>query len=134
MEVTWTWTFPALDTAPAEDGLSDVVKAVHWQLTGAAEDGLALSAVGIAQLESPDVEQFKPFEQLTHDDVLSFVLSKIDQDEVKEGVLASMNQVRNPPIVRKMPPWVPPPVIEQPAPAFIPEPAPADDQPADQPA
>jgi hypothetical protein len=38
MANTYTWDFPALDTAPSEDGLSDVIKTIHWRITAVSDD------------------------------------------------------------------------------------------------
>ena len=33
---TYTWSFPQFDTAPSEDGLTNVVKTIHWRLDAVA--------------------------------------------------------------------------------------------------
>ena len=33
MANAYTWDFPTVDTAPSEDGLSDVIKTIHWRIT-----------------------------------------------------------------------------------------------------
>jgi hypothetical protein len=37
MANTYTWDFPTLDTAPSEDGLSDVIKTIHWRITAVSD-------------------------------------------------------------------------------------------------
>lgn len=31
--ITYKWEFPALDCAPLESGLADVIKTIHWRIT-----------------------------------------------------------------------------------------------------
>ena len=40
MANTYTWDFPTLDTAPSEDGLSDVIKTIHWRITAVSDSCL----------------------------------------------------------------------------------------------
>ena len=34
---TYTWDFPTFDTAPSEDGLSDVIKTIHYRYTAISD-------------------------------------------------------------------------------------------------
>ena len=37
--ITYTWSFPSLDTKPSVEGLTDVVHVVHWRLRGEDAEG-----------------------------------------------------------------------------------------------
>ena len=49
MANTYTWDFPTLDTAPSEDGLSDVIKTIHWRITAVSD----LSLIHISEPTRP---------------------------------------------------------------------------------
>ena len=85
MANTYTWDFPTLDTAPSEDGLSDVIKTIHWRITAVSDseqdaDDNYLSASSYCTA-SPELDP---------DNFVAF--NSVTRDWCKEKVLASLGQ------------------------------------------
>ena len=104
MAITYTWNVNTMDAAPSEDGLTDVVKVVHWRLT--ATDGTytadTYSTVG---LDTPSPDHFTSFNDLTEAQVISWVESKLDVENIKTGLANRLAELANPPIVTLQGPW-----------------------------
>ena len=111
MANTYTWDFPTLDTAPSEDGLSDVIKTIHWRITAVSDseqdaDGNYLSAslYGTASPEL-DPDNFVAFDSITKDWCKEKVLASMGQTEadLQANLDTQINNLANPPIVQKVP-------------------------------
>jgi hypothetical protein len=104
MAITYTWNVNTMDAAPSEDGLTDVVKVIHWRLT--ATDGTyTADAYSTVSLGAPDPAHFTNFNDLTEAEVISWVESKLDVDAVKAGLVNQLANLANPPIVTLQGPW-----------------------------
>ena len=112
MANTYTWDFPQLDTAPAEDGLTDVVKTIHWRFTAVSdtetnEEGapLSVSAYGTASVGEADPAAFTDFDSLTKEQVKGWVLASLDktEDELQAMLEQQLDNLITPPIVGKTP-------------------------------
>jgi hypothetical protein len=111
MANTYTWDFPALDTAPSEDGLSDVIKTIHWRITAVSDsetdaDGKAISAsrYGTASPEL-DPDNFVAFDSITKDWCKEKVLESLGKTEadLQANLDTQIDNLANPPIVQKVP-------------------------------
>ena len=111
MANTYTWDFPTLDTAPSEDGLSDVIKTIHWRITAVSDseqdaDGNYLSAslYGTASPEL-DPDNFVAFNSVTRDWCKEKVLALLNQTEanLQANLDTQIAELANPPIVQKVP-------------------------------
>ncbi|MBB99200.1 MAG: hypothetical protein CML67_06645 [Rhodobacteraceae bacterium] len=103
--ITYTWSFPTLETKPSVEGLTDVVHVVHWRLRGEDADGVSFEDYGTVTMDPPDPENFTPFQDLTEADVLAWIAGEIDVDERKALVAAQIERKKNPPVVAKAAPW-----------------------------
>ena len=112
MANTYTWDFPQLDTAPAEGGLTDVAKTIHWRFVAVSdsetnEEGQALSvsAYGTAAAGEVDADTFVAFDSLTKDWCKARVLAGLEKTEaeLQEMLDEQMDAIANPPIVGKIP-------------------------------
>ena len=111
MANTYTWDFPTLDTAPSEDGLSDVIKTIHWRITAVSDseqdaDGNYLSA-SVYGTSSPelDPDNFVAFNSVTRDWCKEKVLASLGQTEadLQANLDTQIDNLANPPIVQKVP-------------------------------
>ena len=118
--ITYSWSFPALDCAPAESGLSDVVKNIHWVINGSepkddpvlGPSGEVLytptwtaSRIGVVSLDPvTDTGAFVAFDQITTGMAADWVSAKINvtgSGGIHESIAADIECQKNPPIVRK---------------------------------
>lgn len=111
MANTYTWDFPTLDTAPSEDGLSDVIKTIHWRITAvsdseqdADDNYLSASSYGTASPEL-DPDNFVAFNSVTKDWCKEKVLASLGQTEadLQANLDTQIDNLANPPIVQKVP-------------------------------
>ena len=111
MANTYTWDFPTLYTAPSEDGLSDVIKIIHWRITAVSDsetdaDGNAISASSYgAASPALDPDNFIAFDSVTKDWCKDKVLASLGQTEEElQAILDNqIENLANPPIVKKLP-------------------------------
>ena len=54
-----------MDCVIDEDGLTNVVKTVHWRLIGTDENEVSSDIYGAQSFPAPEAEGYIPFEQLT---------------------------------------------------------------------
>lgn len=111
MANTYTWNFTQLDAAQSEDGLTDVVKTVHYQFVGVSDqtnddgDNYRAVAYGTASLGDADSASFTDFNSITQDQVKGWVLAALEKTEADMQAMVDEQITKdiNPPIVGKLP-------------------------------
>lgn len=106
MTATITWIIPqgGLECVPSQDGMTNVVKTVHWRCEGVDGD-FAGSVYSTCSLPAPE-GQFTAYEDLTQETVLSWIWANgVDKDATEAAVLAQIETARNPPVVQPGLPW-----------------------------
>jgi hypothetical protein len=93
--MTYIWIISDL-VAKIQDGeLSNIIETVHWRYQ--ATDGEHTADVyGSVGLEAPDAESFKPFEEVTEADVISWLEFKLDVEAMQSGLDAQLDAIANP--------------------------------------
>jgi hypothetical protein len=102
----YKWVIPknGLETAPSEDGLTHVVKTVHWIYK--ATDGKYFAEVFSAMAcATPSETDFTAYPDLTEDQVISWLEAGLDVDALKENLDKQIEDQKNPPIVNLPLPW-----------------------------
>lgn len=111
--ITYKWEFPALDCAPLESGLTDIVKTIHWRVIASEPKNLEepesgsyyATNIGATALDPVlDTGTFIAFDQITSDTASEWVSSKINvtgEYGIYSGLTAEIERQKNPPIVRK---------------------------------
>lgn len=104
MAIQYNWVISAMDTAPTEDKMVDVVKNVHWRLQ--ANDGTYSSDVyGLMACATPSSKDFTAYPDLTEVVVIGWLENGLDVDALKAGLDAQIETQKNPPIVNLPLPW-----------------------------
>jgi hypothetical protein len=80
---TFTWTFPAVEKIPSLDGLTDVIRTVHWRLR-AERDGETAEIYGSETLAPAVAATFLPFAEITKEVVTTWIETHIG-DRLAEG-------------------------------------------------
>jgi hypothetical protein len=97
--ITYNWTIATTEYDPATGG----IKTAHWNCTGVDGDYSA-RVYGTAGFTSdPDDPNFKPFDQLTEADVLSWVWTEVDKDETEANITSKIDADKNPETVSGTP-------------------------------
>ena len=101
---TYSWSFPEFDVAKSEDGLTDVVKVIHWRYT--ATDGeYSAGAYGTVGLGAPNPTDFIPYDQITEQWTIDAVSASLDVPAMQENLAKQIENEKNPPIVPMQPPF-----------------------------
>ena len=104
MAIVYTWSFPEFDVVPSEDGLSDVVKTIHWVYT-AVDQQHSASAYGTVGLGAPNPSDFIPYDQLTEQWTVDAVSASVDVPAMQANLAQQIADQINPPIVPMQPPF-----------------------------
>lgn len=106
------WVISQLDTAPSEDGLTDVVKTVHWryQATEVTEEKTWFAEVyGTMACETPSSTDFTAYPDLTEAQVESWLEAGLDTATLQSNLESQIEYQKNPPIINLPLPWAPTP-------------------------
>ena len=104
--ITYTWSISKLDCAPAENGLTNIVKVIHWGLVGVDENGVSASMSNSYPLSSPSPEAFADYSTLTKETVISWLESNLDVGYIKSRLSNEIASQYNPPITSLPLPWI----------------------------
>jgi hypothetical protein len=113
--ITYTWNISRLDCVASENGLTDVVKIIHWGLTGIDENGISASMSNSYPLPSPTPEAFTDYSTLTEETVIGWLESNLDVGYL-HTILANEIESKYHPTITPLPlPWmkVEEPVVEE---------------------
>jgi hypothetical protein len=102
MAITYNWVINQLDTAPSEDGLTDVVKIVHYTRTAEQFVGgepINVSSYGTMGCETPSETDFTAYPDLTYEQVCGWLDAGLQVPEIDLGLDAQIENIINPPIV-----------------------------------
>jgi len=103
MSVTYTTSVTSLVTVPSQDGLTDVVTAVNWQVL--ATDGTYYAQQsGTDAVGPPNPGDFTAYPNLTQAQVLSWIPDPSTAD-VQAYLASNIALQANPPVVTLPPPW-----------------------------
>ncbi len=124
---TITWKVTNLDCYPTYDQNTDVVFTVHWDclgnmtvatgsLSGSTYNSRLYGTTGVTYHSG---SSFTPYNQLTQDQVLSWVFDAMgvqQKDNIEAGASAAIYTQINPPVISPPLPWapVPPTIVVQP--------------------
>ena len=103
--ITYTWSISQLDCAPSENGLTNVVKVIHWGLTGQDENGMSASISNSYPLPSPSLEAFTDYATLTEATVISWLEGNLDIGYLQTTLANEIASKYNPPITPLPLPW-----------------------------
>ena len=108
MSTTYNWVINQLDTAPSEDGLTDVVKVVHWTRTAEQFVGgepINVSSYGTMGCATPSATDFTAYPDLTYDQVCGWLNAGLPVAEIDLGLDTQIQNIINPPIIVLPNPW-----------------------------
>lgn len=92
MTAVITWEIRQLDRRASDGG----VVAAHWSVT-AVDEGQSASTYGVVGFTpDPTSPDFKPYDNLTKDDVLSWVWGSVDKADVETCLQAEVDLKKAP--------------------------------------
>lgn len=106
-EIQYTWEFPALDVKYSAGELSNVVNTVHWRIN--ASDGVhSASTYGSIGVPEPTPEAFVSYDDLTKEEVQSWVESALGEEQLQamyDGLAGQIETLKAPVTGTLTPPW-----------------------------
>jgi hypothetical protein len=103
--ITYTWNISRMDCAPSENGLTNIVKVIHWGLTGVNENGISASMSNSYPLPSPNSEAFSDYSTLTQETVISWLENNLDVGYLQTVLANEIASQYNQPITSLPLPW-----------------------------
>jgi hypothetical protein len=100
----YNWTISAMECVKKENDLTDVVITIHWRYN-AEKDGFNAEIYGATSMPLPSGEDFTPYEKLTKDQVVGWLVSELDVDAMNENLNAQIELLINPINVTLQPPF-----------------------------
>ena len=91
----YNWTISAMECVKKENDLTDVVITIHWRYN-AEKDGFTAETYGATSVPLPTGEEFTPYEDLTKDQVIGWLVSELDVDAMNENLNAQIELLINP--------------------------------------
>jgi len=104
--ITYTWSIFRLDCAPSENGLTNVVKVIHWILQAQDENGITATYNNCYPLPSPTPEGFTDYSTLTEEIVIGWLKSNLDVGYLQSRLANEIATQYNPPVTTLPLPWV----------------------------
>ena len=104
MALETKWVVSQLDTAPSEDGLTDVVKTVHYRYQGQDAEYFA-EVYGTMACATPSDTDFTAYEDLTYEQVCAWLEAGLDVEAMDTNLAAQIEYQKNPPIIQLPLPW-----------------------------
>ena len=101
---TYQWIINQLDTAPSQDGLTDVVKVVNWTRTAQQAD-INVSCYGTMGCTTPSSTDFTAYPDLTYEQVCGWLDAGLDVASIDLGLDKQIENIINPPIIVLPLPW-----------------------------
>jgi hypothetical protein len=105
---TFKWVVSQMDTAPSEDGLTDVVKTVHWRYQAEQVDGdktYNAEVYGAMVCATPSDMDFTAYDDLTFDQVCEWLVAGNNVEAMESNLDTQIENLKNPPIVNLPLPW-----------------------------
>lgn len=102
--VVETWSFPQFEVAKSEDGLTNVVKVIHWRFD-MANGQYSAWAYGSVALTAPDPASFIPYEDITEAWAIEAASSKLNMGEIRAALDGEIEKKKNPAVVSMKPPF-----------------------------
>ena len=105
---TFKWVVSQMDTAPSEDGLTDVVKVVHWRYQAEQVDGdktYNAEVYGAMACATPSDTDFTAYDDLTFDKVCEWLVAGNNVEAMELNLDTQIENLKNPPIVNLPLPW-----------------------------
>lgn len=107
-----TYTFLTDDTmklemAPQLNGLEKVITRVRYNYVGVDENGNEGVFNGATPMPEPNAKGYKPFEELTAEDIVSWLEATADKPHMQERIAKQIETKVAPKYVETPAPWAP---------------------------
>ena len=95
---TYTWKINAVDCYTSKDGLEKVAYNVHWSFFATDGENNA-SMIGVQSVGEPNPDNFTPFDQLTEEQVVSWITASMDVEQMQLNLDKQIEELVAPKVV-----------------------------------
>jgi hypothetical protein len=95
---TYTWKINAVDCYTSKDGLEKVAYNVHWSFFATDGEHNA-SMIGVQSVGEPNLDNFVPFDQLTEEQVVSWITASMDVEQMQANLDKQIEDLVAPKVV-----------------------------------
>ena len=95
---TYTWKINAVDCYTSKDGLEKVAYNVHWSFFATDGENNA-SMIGVQSVGEPNPDNFVPFDQLTEEQVVSWITASMDVEQMQANLDKQIEDLVAPKVV-----------------------------------
>lgn len=92
--INYNWKFPLME-CKNEGSLEKIIVLIPWILEG-EKDGFKSNVYGTASLSLPTEENFTPYEELTKEQVITWIESILNVEEIKENLNKKIDELAKP--------------------------------------
>ena len=92
--ITYDWNCKTVDVHPQEEGQTDVVYNVHWNVTG-VEGEYSVTNIGTQIVPLSEGSTFIPFEDLTNEIVVEWTKEAMGEETVASIETSIANQIQD---------------------------------------
>lgn len=103
--ITYKWTISAFDCKAILEDLTDVVYNVHWRYE-ATKEKIVVSTYGVLILENPNKDNFIALNDLKETNVIGWLESKLDVNELNTNLENEINLIEKPTEVKINNPFI----------------------------
>jgi len=94
MEYNWIFNDDSFQCAKALDGLTNIIECIHWKYE--ATDGNITGIIaGCNGFKAPTSEDFIPYEDLTKEEIISWLEEANDVEQLQASAEHEYNQIKN---------------------------------------
>jgi hypothetical protein len=94
--ITYKWVIPALNCIVSQDGLSNVVKGIHWRYQGTDENNNMSDLFGYQEIGAVDPENFTPYSALTIEVTSGWLEGLLDISEMETEIAKKISEKADP--------------------------------------
>jgi hypothetical protein len=103
--ITYTWDINKIYAKPLSNGLINVIHSIDWSYTGIDENNNTASIQVPITLPEPSDENFIPYDDITEEMVISWLESILNVEDLQQGIIDKIENIKNPPLVEIPFPW-----------------------------
>jgi len=92
MAIQYTWKIRYLESIPSENGLTNIVKNIHWTYQ-ASTGNTVVETTGTLEVGAPDPSTYVPYENLTQTIIEGWLDSTVDKVYLKMYLDPALNKI-----------------------------------------
>ena len=99
--MNYNWNCKTVDAYVEQNEEADVVYNVHWRVTGTSDEvdsngnPHSATSIGTQTLDTDDIVNFKPFDQVTNEDMVEWTKEAMGEEQVSQIEAGIASQIES---------------------------------------